>query len=308
MRMVALVNFQDELKKRTEEINKVIQSYLPAEEGFAKTMAQAMNYSILAGGKRLRPMLILETLRLFGGDEKLVYPFMAAMEMIHTHSLIHDDLPALDNDEYRRGRKTTHAVYGEPAAILAGDALLNYAYETAFRAFDLLDESDMEEWKRVAKALSILGKKTGIDGMLGGQSVDVENDKKEQELDREMLDYIYENKTSALIECAMTIGATLAGAREEEIQKIETLAGKIGIAFQIQDDILDVTGTMEELGKAVGSDEKNHKTTYVTLEGIKKAGEDVKELTKEALNLLMELPGEQEFLGELLLSLCTRRK
>lgn len=166
----------------------------------------------------------------------------------------------------------------------------------------------MEEWKRVAKALSILGKKTGIDGMLGGQSVDVENDKKEQELDREMLDYIYENKTSALIECAMTIGATLAGAREEEIQKIETLAGKIGIAFQIQDDILDVTGTMEELGKAVGSDEKNHKTTYVTLEGIKKAGEDVKELTKEALNLLMELPGEQEFLGELLLSLCTRRK
>lgn len=228
--------------------------------------------------------------------------------MIHTHSLIHDDLPAIDNDEYRRGRKTTHAVYGEPAAILAGDALLNYAYETAIRAFDLLDESDMEEWKRVAKALSILGKKTGIDRMLGGQSVDVENDKKEQELDREMLDYIYENKTSALIECAMTIGATLAGAREEEIQKIETLAGKIGIAFQIQDDILDVTGTMEELGKAVGSDEKNHKTTYVTLEGIKKAGEDVKELTKEALNLLMELPGEQEFLRELLLSLCTRRK
>ena len=303
-----MVNFQDELKKRTEEIEAVLKSYLPREEGFAKTMAQAMNYSVLAGGKRLRPMLILETLRLFGGDEKLVYPFMAAMEMIHTHSLIHDDLPALDNDEYRRGRKTTHAVYGEPAAILAGDALLNYAYETAFRAFDLLDESDMEEWKRVAKALSILGKKTGIDGMLGGQSVDVENDKKEQELDREMLDYIYENKTSALIECAMTIGATLAGAREEEIQKIETLAGKIGIAFQIQDDILDVTGTMEELGKAVGSDEKNHKTTYVTLEGIKKAGEDVKELTKEALNLLMELPGEQEFLGELLLSLCTRRK
>ena len=302
------MDIRAEIQTRVDEIEQIIKRYLPEEEGWQKTIMEAMNYSILAGGKRLRPMLMSETYRLFGGKSKVIEPFMAAMEMIHTHSLIHDDLPALDNDEYRRGRKTTHAVYGEPAAILAGDALLNYAYETAFRAFDLLDESDMEEWKRVAKALSILGKKTGIDGMLGGQSVDVENDKKEQELDREMLDYIYENKTSALIECAMTIGATLAGAREEEIQKIETLAGKIGIAFQIQDDILDVTGTMEELGKAVGSDEKNHKTTYVTLEGIKKAGEDVKELTKEALNLLMELPGEQEFLRELLLSLCTRRK
>ena len=302
------MNFKEELEQRTREAEEIIKSYLPKEEGFAKNMAEAMNYSMLSGGKRLRPVFMREVYSMFGGTGKVIEPFMAAMEMIHTHSLIHDDLPALDNDEYRRGRKTTHAVYGEPAAILAGDALLNYAYETAFRAFDLLDESDMEEWKRVAKALSILGKKTGIDGMLGGQSVDVENEKKEQELDREMLDYIYENKTSALIECAMTIGATLAGAREEEIQKIETLAGKIGIAFQIQDDILDVTGTMEELGKAVGSDEKNHKTTYVTLEGIKKAGEDVKELTKEALNLLMELPGEQEFLGELLLSLCTRRK
>ena len=282
------MNFKEELEQRTREAEEIIKSYLPKEEGFAKNMAEAMNYSMLSGGKRLRPVFMREVYSMFGGTGKVIEPFMAAMEMIHTHSLIHDDLPALDNDEYRRGRKTTHAVYGEPAAILAGDALLNYAYETAFRAFDLLDESDMEEWKRVAKALSILGKKTGIDGMLGGQSVDVENDKKEQELDREMLDYIYENKTSALIECAMTIGATLAGAREEEIQKIETLAGKIGIAFQIQDDILDVTGTMEELGKAVGSDEKNHKTTYVTLEGIKKAGEDVKELTKEALNLLMK--------------------
>ena len=303
------MNFDVEMKERVHDIEVRLQKFLPEEAGYQKTIFQAMNYSVNAGGKRLRPMLMLEVYHMFGGtDEALIEPFVAAIEMIHTYSLVHDDLPALDNDEYRRGRKTTHAVYGEPAAILAGDALLNYAYETAFRAFDLFDESDMEEWKRVAKALSILGKKTGIDGMLGGQSVDVENDKKEQELDREMLDYIYENKTSALIECAMTIGATLAGASEEEIQKIETIAGKIGIAFQIQDDILDVTGTMEELGKAVGSDEKNHKTTYVTLEGIKKAGEDVKELTQEALNLLMELPGEQEFLRELLLSLCTRRK
>ena len=300
------MNFKEELEQRTREAEEIIKRYLPKEEGFAKNMAEAMNYSMLSGGKRLRPVFMREVYSMFGGTGKVIEPFMAAMEMIHTHSLIHDDLPALDNDEYRRGRKTTHAVYGEPAAILAGDALLNYAYETAFRAFDLLDESDMEEWKRVAKALSILGKKTGIDGMLGGQSVDVENDGKP--MSREMIDYIYENKTSALIEASVMTGAILGGATEEEIQKIETIAGKIGIAFQIQDDILDVTGTMEELGKAVGSDEKNHKTTYVTLEGIKKAGEDVKELTEEALNLLMELPGEQEFLRELLLSLCTRRK
>ena len=302
------MDLKQEMKERCAYIEQALEQAVPEQKDFPPVIFEAMRYSLLAGGKRLRPMMVLAACEAVGGKKEDALPFACALEMIHTYSLIHDDLPALDNDEYRRGRKTTHAVYGEPAAILAGDALLNYAYETAFRAFDLLDESDMEEWKRVAKALSILGKKTGIDGMLGGQSVDVENDKKEQELDREMLDYIYENKTSALIECAMTIGATLAGAREEEIQKIETLAGKIGIAFQIQDDILDVTGTMEELGKAVGSDEKNHKTTYVTLEGIKKAGEDVKELTKEALNLLMELPGEQEFLRELLLSLCTRRK
>ena len=295
------VNFQDELTKRTDEIEKGIREFLPKEEGFAKSMAQAMNYSMLAGGKRLRPLLMQETYRLFGGKEKVIWPFMTGMEMIHTHSLIHDDLPALDNDDYRRGRLTTHKVYGEAMGILSGVALLNYAYETMLLAFERTAYPE-----RVIRGLSVMAEKTGIHGMLGGQSVDVENDG--TPLTKEMLDYIYENKTSALIECAMTIGATLAGAREEEIQKIETLAGKIGIAFQIQDDILDVTGTMEELGKAVGSDEKNHKTTYVTLEGIKKAGEDVKELTKEALNLLMELPGEQEFLGELLLSLCTRRK
>ena len=298
------MNFQEELTKKTEEIEAVIREYLPAEEGFSRTMAQAMNYSILAGGKRLRPMLIQETFRLFGGSGKLVQPFMAGMEMIHTHSLIHDDLPALDNDDYRRGRLTTHKVYGEAMGILSGVALLNYAYETMLQAFAMAET--LQQKDAVIRALQVMAAKTGIHGMLGGQSVDVENDG--TPLTKEMLDYIYENKTSALIECAMTIGATLAGASEEEIQKIETIAGKIGIAFQIQDDILDVTGTMEELGKAVGSDEKNHKTTYVTLEGIKKAGEDVKELTKEALNLLMELPGEQEFLRELLLSLCTRRK
>ena len=291
---------------RTELAEQVIRKYLPRESGFSKKMAEAVNYSMLAGGKRLRPVFMYETYRMFGGTEKLVEPFMAAMEMVHTHSLIHDDLPALDNDEYRRGRKTTHVVYGESAAILAGDALLNYAYETAFTAGDMESARGEGRQAEIARALQILGRKTGIHGMLGGQGVDVENDGKP--LSREMLDYIYENKTSALIECAMMIGAVLAGASGEETEKIEQAASRIGIAFQIQDDILDVTGSSKELGKAVGSDEKNHKTTYVTLEGIEKAGEKVRILTDEAIGLLQELPGEKEFLTELLISLCTRRK
>ena len=246
------MNFQDELAKRTEETEKVIRSFLPAEAGFAGTMAQAMNYSMLAGGKRLRPMLIRETYRLFDGKEEVVKPFMAGMEMIHTHSLIHDDLPALDDDDYRRGRLTTHKVYGEAMGVLSGVALLNYAYETMFQAFALTKEQD-----RVIHALRVVSQKTGIHGMLGGQSVDVENDGKP--LEKEMLDYIYRNKTSALIEASMMTGAILAGANEQEVSAVEKAAGNIGLAFQIQDDILDVTSTAEELGKPVHSDEKNNK-------------------------------------------------
>lgn len=299
-----MVNFQDELKKRTEEINKVIQSYLPAEEGFAKTMAQAMNYSILAGGKRLRPMLILETLRLFGGEEKLAYPFMAAMEMIHTHSLVHDDLPALDNDDYRRGRLTTHKVYGEAMGVLSGVALLNYAYEVMLTAFDKADTPDRQA--HVIQALKVISHKTGLYGMLGGQSVDVENDGKP--LKREMLNYIYKNKTSALIEASMMTGAVLAGASEEEIRIVEQAAEDIGLAFQIQDDILDVTSTQEELGKPIHSDEKNNKVTYVSLMGIQAAAGKVKELSDHAVELLNSLDRENEFLDLLVESLVSRRK
>lgn len=299
-----MVNFQDELKKRTEEINKVIQSYLPEEEGFAKTMAQAMNYSILAGGKRLRPMLILETLRLFGGEEKLAYPFMAAMEMIHTHSLVHDDLPALDNDDYRRGRLTTHKVYGEAMGVLSGVALLNYAYEVMLTAFDTADTPDCQA--HVIQSLKVMSHKTGLYGMLGGQSVDVENDGKP--MSREMIDYIYENKTSALIEASVMTGAILGGAAEEETAIVEKAAKNIGLAFQIQDDILDVTSTEEELGKPIHSDEKNHKTTYVTLMGIEKASQQVKKLSDEAVTLFEGLNKKNEFLFTLVNELVGRRK
>ena len=295
------MNFQDELTKRTEDAERVIGSFLPAEEGFARTMAQAMNYSMLAGGKRLRPILIQETYRLFGGEEKVVEPFMAGMEMIHTHSLIHDDLPALDNDDYRRGRLTTHKVYGEAMGVLSGVALLNYAYETMLQAFSLTEDQD-----RVIRALKVMAAKTGIHGMLGGQSVDVENDGKP--LEKDMLDYIYRNKTSALIEASMMTGAILAGADEQEVSVVEEAAGNIGLAFQIQDDILDVTSTDEELGKPVHSDEKNNKVTYVTLFGIEKASEQVEILSEKAITLLKSLNKNNEFLYLLIEKLINRRK
>ena len=295
------MNFQDELAKRTEETEKVIRSFLPAEAGFAGTMAQAMNYSMLAGGKRLRPMLIRETYRLFDGKEEVVKPFMAGMEMIHTHSLIHDDLPALDDDDYRRGRLTTHKVYGEAMGVLSGVALLNYAYETMFQAFALTKEQD-----RVIHALRVVSQKTGIHGMLGGQSVDVENDGKP--LEKEMLDYIYRNKTSALIEASMMTGAILAGANEQEVSAVEKAAGNIGLAFQIQDDILDVTGDQKELGKSIGKDALEGKATYVSMNGLETAAEKVRELTGHALSAMDGLSEENEFLKNLVEHLMTRTK
>ena len=295
------MNFQEELNKRTQAAETVLKKYLPKEEGFAVTMAQAMNYSMLAGGKRLRPVLMQETYRLFGGSEEVVEPFMAAMEMIHTHSLIHDELPALDNDDYRRGRLTTHKVYGEAMGVLSGVALLNYSYEVMLTAFDMTKEKD-----RVIRALRIMADKTGIHGMLGGQSVDVENDGKP--VKKEVLDYIYQNKTSALIECAMMTGAVLAGAPEEAVKVIEEAARGIGLTFQIQDDILDVTSTSEELGKPVHSDEKNNKVTYVTLFGLEGAKRESATFSEKAISLLESLEQKNEFLNLLVAKLVNRRK
>ena len=295
------MNFNAEMEKRLEQVQHILETYLPKEEGFQKTVLEAMNYSMYAGGKRLRPILMLETYRLFGGQGKVIEPFMAAIEMIHTHSLIHDDLPALDNDEYRRGRRTTHVVYGEAMAILAGDALLNYAYETAVQAFELEPENT-----RIGKALAILSRKTGVYGMLGGQCVDVEAAGKN--ITREKLDFIYRLKTSALIEASMMTGAALAGASKEQIQQIEAAARDVGLAFQIRDDILDVTSTVDELGKPVFSDEKNEKMTYVTIEGIEKAKKDVEEISKRAICALKSMEKENEFLEELVISLVDRKK
>ena len=294
------MSFDKELEQKKIEIESLIAGYLPKEEGFAKKLAQAMNYSMEAGGKRLRPILMAETYKMFGGKSKVMEPFLAAMEMIHTSSLIHDDLPAIDNDEFRRGKKTTHAVYGEAVGVLSGDALLNYAYETACRAFLMEPENP-----RIGQALLVLTGKTGIYGMLGGQSVDVTNEGKP--ISREMLDYIYENKTSALIEASMMVGAILAGASKEEVEKIESIGNRVGLAFQIRDDILDITSTMEELGKPVFSDEKNHKVTYVTLRGLEQASRDVEMISEEAVKLLKTFPQKDEFLEELVCYLVNRK-
>ncbi|WP_156352438.1 polyprenyl synthetase family protein [Blautia glucerasea] len=301
MKMEHYGNFKEELKIRTDHAEEVIRRWLPEEKGFAKTMAEAMNYSMCAGGKRLRPILLLESLRLFGGDENLAEPFMAGIEMIHTHSLVHDDLPAIDNDDYRRGRLTTHKVYGEAMGVLGGAALLNYAYETMLRAFDLTSQKEP-----VIQAVRIMAEKTGIRGMLGGQSVDVENDGKP--ITREMLDYIYRHKTSALIEAPMMTGAVLGGAEEEELAAVERAAADIGLAFQIRDDILDVTATSEELGKPVHSDEKNNKITYVTLFGIQEASRQVEELSQRAVSTLDKLNRKNEFLTALIYEMVSRRK
>ena len=296
------MEIKDEIARRAKEIETIIAKYLPKECGYQKTVIEAMNYSILAGGKRLRPMLMQETYRMFGGKSDVIEPFLAAIEMIHTYSLIHDDLPAMDNDEYRRGRKTTHVVYGEAMGILAGDGLLNYAFETAILAIQKEPQN-----ANVPKALAVLAKKAGIYGMIGGQTVDIETDQS-KEVTREQLDFIYRLKTSALIEASMLIGAILAGATKNEQNEMEQIATKIGLAFQIQDDILDVTSTTETLGKPVGSDEKNQKATYVTYEGTDKAKADVERLSKEAVEKMNGLVVRNEFLTELLLSLIHREK
>lgn len=293
-------DFQLLRDKKVREIEEILQEYLPKQEGYQSLIMEAMSYSLLAGGKRLRPMLMDETRRLFGGDSRTIRAFMAAIEMIHTYSLVHDDLPAMDNDEYRRGRKTTHVVYGEDMAILAGDALLNYAFETAAGAFSIAPAESLT----IGRALGVLAKKSGIYGMIGGQVIDVKETG--HKVEKEVLDTIYELKTSALIEASMMIGAILGGASEEDVNTVEKIAKNVGIAFQIQDDILDVTSTDKVLGKPVHSDERNEKTTYVTLFGIDAAKKIVEEKSREAIRLLKGLPGENPYLEQLLLQLIHR--
>lgn len=310
------MDFQQKLEERVKEAEKIIYSYMPDVKELQGVVIDAMNYTMSAGGKRIRPVIMKAVYDMLGGDDKIIEPFMAAIEMIHTYSLIHDDLPALDNDDYRRGRKTAHVVYGEAMAILAGDGLLNYAYETAAKTFDLIEVADvndnealvreLESRKQVERAVKILSRNPGIYGMIGGQVVDVSLTG--QKLSEEQLEYIYINKTGALIEAAMTIGAVLSGTSNDIVDKISQTAYNIGMAFQIQDDILDETATFEELGKPIHSDADSGKVTYVTIHGIDNAYAEVKRLSELAIKTINELPGDGEFLKELVRYLIDRTK
>ena len=297
------MNISEEITKRASDIETRIKGFLPEQYEYQKTIVDAMSYSVLAGGKRLRPMLMEASYQMFGGAGEALDAFMAAIEMIHTYSLVHDDLPAMDNDLYRRGKKTTHAVYGEAMGVLAGDALLHFAFETVADAV-VRSASDM----RVTKAFAVLAKKAGIYGMIGGQVVDVESEKKGQQIDRDCLDFIYRLKTGALIEASLMIGAILAGASEEEVLLMEEAGTKLGLAFQIQDDILDVTSSLEVLGKPIGSDARNEKATYVAFEGLEKAGEEVERLSREAVAILDGFKREHTFLRELFMYLIHRER
>lgn len=312
--------FRQELEKHTAKADAVIEKFLPPETGTADTppemddirlpltVAEAMNYSVRAGGKRVRPLIMSLTFDLFGGgNRKLLEPFMAAIEMIHTYSLVHDDLPAMDNDEYRRGKKTTHAVYGEAMAVLAGDGLLNYAYETALCATEHCN--DPTELMHVVLALRILCKKAGISGMVGGQCVDIESEKRMPDEPDMALYFIEENKTAALIEAAFMCGAILAGARVEAVDMTERIGSLTGRCFQICDDILDVKGSSETLGKTAGKDAQSGKLTYVSLYGMERAEADASAMTNEALHLLSAIGArEDDFLVHLVRALLTRER
>lgn len=305
------MNFEHELEKKTAYCESVIRKFLPDGRGteagkYAQAVIGAMNYSVLAGGKRLRPLFISETCAMYGGRKELAEPFMAAIEMIHTYSLVHDDLPAMDNDEYRRGRKTTHAVYGEGMAVLAGDGLLNGAFETGLKAFRAV-QSASEETAAIL-ALEILVRNSGIYGMVGGQCADLEAENHPEKVNRDVLMYIHRNKTARMIQSSFQIGAVLAGAPQTDVEKLGQIAENIGVAFQIQDDILDVVGDSEELGKKTGSDAKDGKVTYVTMNGIDKAAEDVRTLSENALVSFNNLHADNPFLRTLIQKLITRTK
>ena len=295
------MNFKDELQARTAEANEVIKEYLPRSRGFSTELADAMSYALMGGGKRIRPVLMKAVFDLFEGEGWIVEPFMAAIEMIHTHSLVHDDLPAIDNDDYRRGRLTTHKVYGENMGVLAGDALLNYAYETMLQAFGLT-----EDYEKVWRTMRVIANKTGLNGMLGGQCVDVRTDGRPKS--DKMLEYIYQNKTSALIEASMMAGAMLAGADKSSVTLMEKAGRMIGLAFQIRDDILDVIGDEKKLGKPIHSDERNHKITYVTIHGVEASMLEVLRFTREASVLITSLGGDDEFILSLIQYMISRDK
>lgn len=294
------MEFEVWMKKKAEKVEEYLSASIPEEDNPQRVIYEAMNYSLMSGGKRLRPVLMMGAYEIFGGNDDDVLPFACAMEMIHTYSLIHDDLPAMDNDDYRRGRLSNHKKFGEATGILAGDGLLNKAFETGLEAA----QKERLDLRRCVKALSVIASSSGADGMIGGQIVDMYGHDKVNSL--EDLKYMYSLKTGAIIKSSVAAGAILGGADEEQQKCLELYAEKIGIAFQIEDDILDVTSTREKLGKAIGSDIANDKVTYLTYKSIEQSMKDVEQFTDEALKSLEIFGDKAKHLRELALYLTRR--
>ena len=302
------MNFEKELSNKVKETDLCVQSFLPESGKNKELIVESARYSVEAGGKRLRPMILKESFQLCGGfDFNIVKPFMAAIEFIHSYSLVHDDLPAMDNDDYRRGKLTTHKKFGEDFGILAGDALLNHAYETMLNAIlsSYSNGYDKDIIFRMNKAAAVIAVKAGIDGMVGGQSLDVYLTGKD--MNKDQLDYIFNLKTGALIEASFMAGGILAGADDNTVDDLCLAGHLVGVAFQIQDDILDIYGSEKELGKPVHSDEKNNKNTYVSLYGLDAAKKAVSDMSVRAENILKNI-GDNEFLIQLVNYLINRTK
>lgn len=294
------MEFKNWMNEKVTKIDENLRTIIKEEENPQKIIYESMNYSLMSGGKRLRPVLLLGAYEIFHENIETVMPFACAMEMIHTYSLIHDDLPAMDNDDFRRGRLSNHKKFGEATGILAGDGLLNKAFETGLEAA-LSCNLDMG---KSVKALLEIAKSSGADGMIGGQVVDMYGHEKVSTI--EDLKYMYSLKTGAIIKSSVVAGAILAGANSEEIRALEKYSEKLGIAFQIEDDILDVTSTLEKLGKAIGSDAANDKITYLSFVSIEQAKKHVEQFTQEAIESLNIFGDKAAYMIELAKYLTNR--
>lgn len=288
-----------EWKQRLAVVEAGLLKELNDTEELDKTLQESMKYSLLAGGKRLRPIMLMAAAEAVGKDGKTFLPFACALEMIHTYSLIHDDLPAMDNDDYRRGKLTNHKVYGDGMAVLAGDALLTLAFEVMLRQQNVSAERLLAAVKEVSKA-------AGASGMVGGQALDLESEGRQ--IDMQTLRKMHMGKTGALFRAAVRSGAILAGADEKELENFTAYAEQFGLAFQITDDILDVVGDEGVIGKPVGSDERNHKSTYVTLTSLEEAGRLARTAVDEAVLALEPFGEKAAFLRELVQYLILRKK
>ncbi len=297
------MEFRTKIKTWTRMVEEALDHYAAEEDLPEKTLYKAMRYSLLSGGKRIRPVLSLAVCELLGGDYKRVLPYACALEMIHAYSLIHDDLPCMDNDDFRRGKPTNHKVFGEAIAVLAGDALLNKAFEVMLDDVEK-DASSLELLKRKIKAMSIIAGYAGSHGMVGGQVVDLESSGRE--ISGELLTYMHSRKTAALIKAAVISSALICGANEEDLKALEEYSEEIGVAFQIKDDILDVEGEFEKTGKAAGRDAKLEKPTFVSVYGLKKAKEMLSEVTEKALCSLDRFGEKGSFLRQLAIYISSR--